>query len=102
MNMVRRMWLPVEISQFNTSKSILGSGSAQRLALVAGGWDETCRRNGKISKPRKKLENAPRTQLSTVRIVGQVLMGATLSAVIRDDSIPLIGDTTTPVIWIIT
>jgi len=31
-------------------------GTAQRLALVAGGRDKGCRRNGKNPKPRKKLK----------------------------------------------
>ena len=42
---------------------------AQRLALVAGGRAETRRRNGENAKPRKLLENAPHTHLSTARRV---------------------------------
>jgi hypothetical protein len=45
---------------------------AQRLALVAGGWAETGRQNGKNSKQRERLENAARTHLSTARIVRQI------------------------------
>jgi hypothetical protein len=47
------------------------SPGAQRLALVAGGWDESRRRNGKHPKPRKMPENAARTHLSTARLVGR-------------------------------
>jgi len=45
--------------------------AAQRCALVAGGWDETRRRNGKKPKAKKMPKNAVRTYLSTARCVGR-------------------------------
>ena len=65
-NAVKKTFKPLLISVFRinflTNSTPL---TAQRLALVAGGRDESRRRNGKNSKPRKCQNNAPRAHLPT-------------------------------------
>jgi hypothetical protein len=39
--------------------------------MRAGGWDKSCRRNGKALKPRKSSGNALCTHLPTVRLIGR-------------------------------
>ncbi len=47
--------------------------STQRLALLAGGWDETPLELRKKLEARKLLEKLPRTHLSSARCVSHLL-----------------------------